>query len=77
MTAAGDAAPSIEDVKAYWNARPCNVRHSPAPVGTREYFDQVEARKYFVEPHIPQFAEFDRWAGERVLETLLDRQLPP
>jgi ubiquinone/menaquinone biosynthesis C-methylase UbiE len=38
------------------------------PVGTREYFDQVEARKYFVEPHIPGFAQFERWKGKRVLE---------
>jgi len=37
-------------------------------VGTRAYFDEVEARKYFVEPHIPTFAEFDRWKGKRVLE---------
>jgi len=59
---------SIETVRAYWDARPCNVRHSPAPVGTREYFEQVEARKYFVEPHIPGFAQFDRWNGKRVLE---------
>lgn len=58
----------IEQVRDYWNARPCNVRHSPAPVGTSEYFDQVEARKYLVEPHIPGFADFDRWAGKDVLE---------
>jgi ubiquinone/menaquinone biosynthesis C-methylase UbiE len=38
------------------------------PVGTREYFDEVEARKYFVEPHIPAFAQFERWRGKRVLE---------
>jgi len=37
-------------------------------VGTREYFDEVEARKYFVEPHIPRFAEFERWQGKKVLE---------
>jgi ubiquinone/menaquinone biosynthesis C-methylase UbiE len=37
-------------------------------VGSRQYFDEVEARKYFVEPHIPLFAEFPRWAGRRVLE---------
>ncbi len=55
-------------VKAYWDWHPCNIRHSAAPVGTREYFDQVEARKYFVEPHIPSFAQFDRWKGKRVLE---------
>ena len=58
----------IDRVRDYWNARPCNLRHSPAPVGTRQYFDEVEARKYFVEPHIPGFAQFQRWSGKRVLE---------
>ncbi len=58
----------IAAVRAYWNSRPCNIRHSTKPVGTREYYDEVEARKYFVEPHIPQFAEFDRWTGKKVLE---------
>ena len=59
---------SIEEVAAFWNARPCNVRHSSRDVGSREYFDEVEARKYFVEPHIPAFAEFARWNGRKVLE---------
>ena len=55
-------------VRDYWDARPCNIRHSPRPLGTKEYFDEVEARKYLVEPHIPRFAEFERWRGKRVLE---------
>jgi 2-polyprenyl-3-methyl-5-hydroxy-6-metoxy-1,4-benzoquinol methylase len=59
---------SIADVEQYWDARPCNIRHSAKPVGSREYFDEVEARKYFVEPHIRAFAEFERWRGKRVLE---------
>lgn len=67
MTLSGEAK-SIADVRRYWDARPCNIRHSPKPVGSREYFDEVEARKYFVEPHIPGFAEFERWQGKRVLE---------
>jgi 2-polyprenyl-3-methyl-5-hydroxy-6-metoxy-1,4-benzoquinol methylase len=58
----------ISRVKDYWNSRPCNVRHSTAPIGTKEYFDQVEARKYFVEYHIPGFAQFERWSGKKVLE---------
>src|SRR5260221_1609935 len=58
----------IEQVQDYWNQRPCNIRHSTQPVGTREYFDEVEARKYRVEPHIPGFAQFERWRGKRVLE---------
>jgi 2-polyprenyl-3-methyl-5-hydroxy-6-metoxy-1,4-benzoquinol methylase len=59
---------SIADVQHYWDARPCNIRHSTKPVGSKEYFDEVEARKYFVEPHIPAFADFERWNGKRVLE---------
>jgi len=58
----------ISCVRDYWNNRPCNIRHSTAPIGTKEYFDEVEARKYFVESHIPAFAEFDRWRGKKVLE---------
>ena len=59
---------TIQDVRRYWDKRPCNIRHSPQPVGTKQYFDEVETRKYFVEPHIPGFAEFERWRGKRVLE---------
>ncbi len=59
---------SVDDVQAYWNARPCNLRHSPKKIGSREYFDEVETRKYLVEPHIPAFADFHRWDGKRVLE---------
>src|SRR5437763_7126508 len=58
----------IQKVREYWDARPCNIRHSGAEVGTREYFDQVEWRKYFVEPHIPAFADFGAWRGGKVLE---------
>jgi 2-polyprenyl-3-methyl-5-hydroxy-6-metoxy-1,4-benzoquinol methylase len=58
----------IDQVQKYWDRRPCNIRHSTKPPGTREYFDEVERRKYFVEPHIPHFAEFSRWQNKRVLE---------
>jgi len=58
----------IARVRDYWDNRPCNIRHSTAPVGTKEYFDGVEARKYFVEYHIPGFAEFARWRRKKVLE---------
>ncbi len=58
----------IEQVRDYWDRRPCNIRHSTKPPGSREYFDEVEQRKYFVEPHIPRFAEFPHWQNKRVLE---------
>ena len=59
---------TIQAVKEFWDARPCNVRHSDQPRGTREYFEEVERKKFTAEPHIPAFCEFDRWRGKRVLE---------
>lgn len=58
----------MDAVVKFWNDRPCNIRHGTAELGTKEYFDQVETRKYFVEPHIPLFAEFEKWRGKTVLE---------
>lgn len=58
----------INKVKEYWDNRPCNVRHSPSKIGTLQYFNEVEARKYFIEPHIPKFAEFKKWQGKKILE---------
>lgn len=62
------AAVPLDAVREFRNGRPCNVRRSPKPIGTREYFDEVESRRYFVDPHIPHFAEFPSRAGKRALE---------
>ena len=58
----------VAAVQDYWNRRPCNLLASPLEVGTKAYFDEVAARKYMVEPHIPGFAQFERWKDKRVLE---------
>ena len=58
----------VKTVQDYWNARPCNIRHSTKDIGSKEYFNDVETRKYLVEPHIPNFADFDKWKGKKVLE---------
>ena len=59
---------TIDDVRTYWDDRPCNVRHSKKEVGTREYFDEVEKKRYTAEPHIPSFAGFSDTDGKKVLE---------
>lgn len=59
---------SVEKVREFWDRRPCNIRHSKSKIGTKKYFDEVEKRKYFVEPHIPKFAQFNKWKGKKVLE---------
>lgn len=59
---------NIEEIRKYWEKSPCNIRHSAAPVGSLLWSQQVTQRKYFVEPHIPGLAQFERWRGKDVLE---------
>mgnify|MGYP006277068421 CR=1 FL=1 len=59
---------NINEVKNFWNSRPCNVRHSSKSIGSIEYFDEVEKKKFFVEPHIKSFSQFNLWNGKKVLE---------
>lgn len=59
---------TIEEVKKFWDDRPCNVRHSSKEIGTKDYFNEVERKKFFVEPHILGFTNFEEWKGKKVLE---------
>ncbi len=59
---------SIKHVKEYWDKRPCNIKHSNKKIGSKEYFNEVSKRKYFVEPHILEFADFKKWRNKKVLE---------
>ena len=59
---------SFDKIRDYWNNQPCNIKHSSKPFASIEYFDDVEHKKYFVEPHIRDFADFDKWKNKRVLE---------
>jgi len=59
---------TIEEVKKFWNDRPCNIKHSSKEIGTKEYFNEVERKKFFVEPHILKFTKFPQWKNKKVLE---------
>jgi SAM-dependent methyltransferase len=57
-----------EAVREHWEADPCGTKLAEAEPGTPEFFEQVERRRYELEPFIAEFAEFERWRGNRVLE---------
>ena len=59
---------TIENVKQFWDDRPCNIKHSKKEIGSKEYFDEVENKKLTAEPHIKTFSNFDEWDGKKVLE---------
>lgn len=57
-----------EEVRGFWSRTPCGSWDATAPEGTREYYDQIEARRYELEPFIPGYAQFEQTTGQRVLE---------
>ena len=65
---------TINEVRKYWDDRPCNVRHSQKEIGTTEYFDEVERKRYTAEPHIPAFAGFSNTNGKKGLEVGVIKQ---
>lgn len=59
---------SIDDVKKYWDSSPCFTRRSAAPKDSKQFMDETLVRKFISEPKIPEFAEYGKWTGKRVLE---------
>jgi 2-polyprenyl-3-methyl-5-hydroxy-6-metoxy-1,4-benzoquinol methylase len=58
----------LDLIKNYWNTRPCNINHSKKTLGSLEYFNEVDNKRYFVEPHILNFADFNNQNNKKVLE---------
>lgn len=52
----------------YWNRQPCNIKHSSKEIGTLEFFEENSAKRYKVEPHLLDLAQFHLYQGKRVLE---------
>jgi SAM-dependent methyltransferase len=52
----------------FWTEYQPGLRAAAAPVGSRAFFAEVEARRYALEPHIAELVEFGRWADRDVLE---------
>ena len=58
----------LKKVKKYWNKQPCNINHSKKKFLTKDYFEEVKKKKYFVEKHILKFANFKKYKNKNVLE---------
>ena len=53
---------------AFWSEHQPGLRFSTQPVGTPEFFAEVEWHRYSLEPHIPEIAGFERWGGRNILD---------
>jgi ubiquinone/menaquinone biosynthesis C-methylase UbiE len=61
-------ASDVDARNRFWTEYQPGFRVSAAPVGTRRFFEEVEAHRYSLEPAIPEMAAFERWCDKDVLE---------
>ena len=55
-------------VRAYWNGRIHDLEMTSAPVGTREFFDELDAYRFEKLAYLPRVVDFAGYRGRRVLE---------
>ncbi len=58
---------TLRDVQSFWDAHPCGSWLSET-LDRRQYFAEITERRYAMLPFLPHTAQFDRFAGRRVLE---------
>ena len=58
----------VTDRRNFWTGYQPGFKFSDAEVGSQRFFDEVEAHRYALEPHIKEIVGFERWAGKDVLE---------
>jgi ubiquinone/menaquinone biosynthesis C-methylase UbiE len=55
-------------VQQFWDMTPCGTSDINIEPETLKYFEAISERRNKLEPFIAGFAQFNRWAGKRVLE---------
>ena len=55
-------------VHSYWNEHTCGTDVTSVPEFSRQYFEEIEEYRYWVESEIFSFAQFTRYRDKRVLE---------
>ena len=57
-----------KSVQQFWDTTPCGTGNVNIEPETLKYFEAISERRNKLEPFIADYAQFDRWAGKRVLE---------
>jgi len=63
-----DSDTAQERVRAYWDTRPCDSELSDRDRMSREYFLDIERKRYELQPHVLGILSGIDWRGKRVLE---------
>ena len=57
-----------ERVHDYWNRASCGTEHTKYKKFSADYFNDIEHRRYTIEPGIFSFAQFTRYRNKKILE---------
>ncbi|MCK5742958.1 MAG: hypothetical protein KAH48_12120, partial [Chlorobi bacterium] len=49
------------DVREFWDEKPCGTHTSDKERYTKEYFEEIENKRYSMQPEIFSFAQFSRF----------------
>jgi SAM-dependent methyltransferase len=55
-------------VRAYWNTRIHDLEMTKAPVGTRQFFDDLDDYRFDKLAYLPRVVDFNGYAGRRLVE---------
>lgn len=58
----------IEEIQRYWNTRIHDLEMTKHPVGTREFFDDLDDYRFDKLHYLPRLVDFSSFRGERLLE---------
>ena len=61
-------APMIGQIAAYWNERIHDLEMTDHPVGTREFFDDLDDYRFDKLHYLPRLVDFGGFTGQRLLE---------
>ena len=56
------------DVREFWDEKPCGTHTSDKERYTKDYFEEIENKRYSMQPEIFSFAQFSRFKDKKLLE---------
>jgi ubiquinone/menaquinone biosynthesis C-methylase UbiE len=69
MQSAGLELPlDLEEVQQYWNQYINDIEVAHHKIGTKEFFDELEAYRYQKLEYLPKIVSFPKYKGKKVLE---------
>ena len=59
---------TIEAIRRYWNERIHDLEMTDRPVGTREFFDDLDEYRFDKLHYLPRLVDFSAYRGRTLLE---------